>query len=299
MGRIAAVLRRMRCTAPGVVADAFREFIRQRSLETGAGIAYFAFFSLFPLAVFLFSILSYVLDEKTIITEVMRILDRAFPAGQNQFVRLVDENLGILFRGRGSLSIIAIVGLFWAGSNVFAVLVRYINLAWGARAVPLTFIRKRLFAFAGIVSLALTIVASFLLNTAVDIVSQFDLPFRHGEKLAGTAGWTYFTDAVPYIFGFLLLSVIYYWVPKTQVRLREACGGALAAIVALRLAYAGFKWSIVAGVLNYRVVYGSLATVVLSLFWIYICSLVILFGAHLGAAMSRCPVGPAGSERNF
>ena len=286
--RFARSLDRLRCGLAGVLVGASREFIRQRSLENGAGIAYFAFFSLFPLAVFLFAILSYVLDEATIVSEVIGILDRLFPAGQEQFVSLVEENLDILFRGRGSLSLIAIAGLFWAGSNVFAVLVRYINLAWGTRAAPLTFIRKRLFAFAWIVLMALLIVASFLANAAFDIVSQFDLPFRDVGTLAESTAWVLATGAVPYILGFLLLTALYYWVPNTRVRAREAMGGALAAVVLLRLAYGGFKWSIVVGVLNYRVVYGSLATVVLSLFWMYICGLVLLFGSHLGASMASC-----------
>lgn len=286
--RIVSRINRLRCGAAGVIVGACREFIHQRSLENGAGIAYFAFFSLFPLAVFLFAILSYVLDEATIVAEVIGILERLFPAGQDQFVSLVEENLDILFRGRGSLSLIAIAGLFWAGSNVFAVFVRYINLAWGTRAEPLTFIRKRLFAFGGIVVLALLIMASFLTNAAFDIVSQFDLPFQHAGTLAETTVWVLATSAVPYALGFLLLTALYYWVPNTRVRAREAMGGAVAAVLLLRLAYGGFKWSIVAGVLNYRVVYGSLATVVLSLFWMYICGLVILFGAHLGAAMAAC-----------
>jgi membrane protein len=40
------------------------------------------------------------------------------------------------------------------------------------------------------------------------------------------------------------------------------------------------------GLAPYQVVYGSLGTIVALIFWIYLSSWLILFGAHLGAAIS-------------
>ena len=41
------------------------------------------------------------------------------------------------------------------------------------------------------------------------------------------------------------------------------------------------------GILNYRLVYGSLTTVVIAMLWIYLSSLILFFGAHLSATAAR------------
>ena len=67
----------------------------------------------------------------------------------------------------------------------------------------------------------------------------------------------------------------------------SAAGGALLATMAWYGAVFGFKWSVQEGIVNYQLVYGSLATVVLTLIWIYVSSLILLFGAHLSAAIAH------------
>ena len=59
------------------------------------------------------------------------------------------------------------------------------------------------------------------------------------------------------------------------------------ATIAWRAAIFGFAWSVRTGLINYHVVYGSLATILLGMFWIYISSLILLFGAHFSAAIAR------------
>lgn len=263
------------------------EFIKLRSLEAGASIAFYALFSLFPLVIFLISSLGFFLDQGQVQTEVLSLLARVFPATAEGVSRMVEDNLGIVFNKRGSVSILAGIGLFWSGSNVFTAIVRNINLAWRTQMEPITILRDRLIAFAIITILAAGILFSFVIYPLLNLVSHLNVPFGEGRVVSETPLWGWLTNLPSYLLSFIFFFSLYRWIPKVRVRWREAIIGALVATVAWQLAILGFTWSIREGVLNYQVIYGSLATVLITMFWIYISSLILLFGAHLGAAYAR------------
>lgn len=280
------VNRLSRCVC-GVTATAVRDFFRLRSFETGAGIAFFTFFSLFPLIIFLISILGYILDMDRIQSEVLKLMEEVLPVSESDFTQLIEQNLRVLIDRRGSISILAAVGFLWAGSNMFAVLARYINLAWHTAARPHGFVKGRLVSFSIIFVLAVLIIFSLMSTTALNVLSRFNVPFREGVAISETPFWDFLTNLIPNLFGFVLFLVLYYWVPNTKVRWPEAIGGALVATVLLRLAINAFKWVVKEGILNYKVVYGSLAAVVMAMFWIYISIMILMFGAHLCAAIAQ------------
>ena len=215
------------------------------------------------------------------------MLARAFPATAEGVSKMVQDNLGIVFNKRGSVSILAGIGLFWSGSNVFTAIVRNINLAWHTKMEPIAILRDRLIAFAIITILAAVILLSFVSYPILNLISHFNVPFGEGKEISETPLWGWLASLPSYLLSFALFFSLYRWIPKVRVRWREAIVGALVATTAWRLAILGFTWSIREGIFNYQVVYGSLATVLITMFWIYISSLILLFGAHLGAAYAR------------
>jgi membrane protein len=92
---------------------------------------------------------------------------------------------------------------------------------------------------------------------------------------------------VPWLLTFLLILALYRWVPNTRVRTFEAFWGALPAAVATQATTAGFTWYLSSGLASYQFVYGPLGAVVALMVWIYLNSLIILFGAHLSAAIGH------------
>jgi membrane protein len=61
----------------------------------------------------------------------------------------------------------------------------------------------------------------------------------------------------------------------------------LVVAAAWELAANGFAWYVGSGLARYRIVYGSLGTVVALLFWVYLSAWLIILGAHLSAAVAR------------
>jgi membrane protein len=91
---------------------------------------------------------------------------------------------------------------------------------------------------------------------------------------------------------FVLFFILYRWVPNFPVPWPAAASSALLAAVAWNAFARAFSWYLGSGLAQYDLVYGSLGAIVALLYWIYWSSWIILFGAHLSAALA----GPGEGE---
>lgn len=91
------------------------------------------------------------------------------------------------------------------------------------------------------------------------------------------------TPVLNYLLSLLALLFLYLFIPNTKVRLRPALWGAVAASVMWLLAKWGFGLYVVK-VVPFNAVYGILGIIPLSVFWIYLTWLIVLFGLQLAYA---------------
>lgn len=93
-------------------------------------------------------------------------------------------------------------------------------------------------------------------------------------------------DLGPLLLGAAALTGLFYFVPNTRVRLRDAFAGALVASLALEAGKRGFT-AYLARVPTYKALYGSFAALPLFLLWVYFSWLVTLVAAMLSANLGR------------
>jgi len=265
-----------------VLSDAIRHFGDVRAAEATAGIAYYAIFSLFPLVLALIAAGSFVLESEQVQRQVLNIVSEAFPVSQP----LIERNIRAVLELRGTVRFVALISLVWSATGVLMALARNINRAW-PEARPRNFLEDRLLALGMVSGLAVLLALSSISNTVLDVLARFRVPLGGGLSIYETPLWTILSSALPRLFAFLALLGLYRWVPNTRVRWSDAFWGALAATVAWEVATNGFTWYLSSGLVQYELVYGSLGAVVALMLWIYIISLIALFGAHLSAAIAR------------
>jgi membrane protein len=244
-------------------------------------MAYYTLFSLFPLLLALVAGGSYLLDRQQVFQQVVDLVSNAFPISRS----LIEENLRQVLEVRGAVGIFGLVVALWSASGVFAILTRNINRAWTDGQLR-GFLQSRLVALGMVGVLAVLLVVSLLLSTALNLLSSFQIPLVNLQQLYGTPLWTILTDLVPWLFIFFLFLALYRWVPSVEVKWAAAFWAALVVAVAWELAANAFAWYVGSGLARYRIVYGSLGTVVALMFWIYLSSWIIIFGAHLSAAIA-------------
>jgi membrane protein len=93
-------------------------------------------------------------------------------------------------------------------------------------------------------------------------------------------------DLGPVLLGWLGLSCLFYFVPNTRVRRRDALAGGLLASVALDLGKRGFA-AYLLKVPTYKAVYGAFAVFPVFLIWVYFSWLVTLAAALVAANLAH------------
>lgn len=281
-GRLRLRLDRLAHDSPtAILIAAFRSFNAARATEAAAAIAYYTLFSFFPLLLILTAVGSVFLDVESIQQQVLTFVGETVPSAQE----LVRENIQQVLELRRPVGIVAAVGLLWAATGVFTVLARNINRAWQDAG---NFLEWRLvgLAIAGGVLAGLLFI-SILSAMLFSVLGQFELPFLGGVTVYDTHSWRLLSWLTPWTLMLLSTFGLYRWVPNTGVRWSDAGWGALVAASVWGVSKIGFTWYLGSELARHQLIYGSMATMVVLMLWIYLSGLIVLFGAHLSAAIGR------------
>jgi membrane protein len=261
-----------------IVKRTIDRFGKERTAEAAAGIAFFGLFSLFPMLLLLVSMGSSVLHKPEAQDQVLDILMEAFPFS----VDIVEENVQKVLRARGSVRIYGLVGLAWSATGAFTVLTRNINRAW-PNADRHNYLKMRLMAFGMLAGMVIVTSVLMVANMVLQV-----LPTSLIGIASLLASLRFFTHGVIWVLTFITLLWLYRWLPNTNVLWSEAAWGSFIASTGTFLVTIGFSWYLRSGsgLTNYNLVYGSLGTIVALMFWIYLLSFIVLFGAHLSSSIA-------------
>jgi len=252
-------------------------FGASRGAEAAAGMAYYALFSLFPLVLLLVAIGSFVLEQQQAFMQTIAFLNRIIPVSNE----LIFDNVREVLELRGAVGVVGLIASVWAAMGFFTVLSRNVGRAWPG-VQDRGFWQQRLVALSMIAILSLLLVLSLSLTAVLSLLARWPLP-----AWIDPDAWPLVAPAIPWLFSFFLYLGLYRWVPNTRVSWRAAFGAALVASVAWQMTSTAFSWYVSSGLARYRLLYGSVGTIVALLFWVYLTSWIILFGAHLSAAIAH------------
>ncbi|WP_298828421.1 YihY family inner membrane protein [uncultured Piscinibacter sp.] len=103
-------------------------------------------------------------------------------------------------------------------------------------------------------------------------------------------------DLGPALLSWAGLACLFYFMPNTRVRRRDAIAGGLIASVALELGKRGFT-AYLLKIPTYKAVYGAFAVFPVFLLWLYFSWLVTLAAALIAANLARAAATPPASRR--
>jgi membrane protein len=267
---------------PEIMRDTVERFTNARGSEAAAAMAYYTLFSLFPLLLALVAVGGFFLQQPRVFNEVVSLLGRVFPVSHS----LIATNLQQVIQVRGALGAIGLIGAVWSGTGVFSVLSNNVNEAWKS-AEERTFLQSRLVGLGMAGVLAILLVLSVVSSTAIDVLSNIQVPILHRLQVYSMPIWQAGSTVIPWLFTLLLFLALYWWVPTAKVKFTAALWAAAVATVAWEAASALFAYYVSSGLARYKILYGSLGSVAALMFWIYISSWIIILGAHLSAAIAQ------------
>lgn len=257
--------------APRLAERSIAEFLDDHCPQYAASIAYHVLFSIFPLAIVVASAAGIVLRATDTRTDVVDAIVANVPlsaSGSRQLRSLLEGATG----RNSTAGLVAIVGLVYGASGMMAAIRLSLGHAWDI-------VDDRPYLKGKLVDVGLLFAAAALALASVGLTLA--------ARLAGggAVGWL-LGVLVPLATSFAVVLFLYRFVPSTEVHLRDTWPAALLAACVFVLTENLFALY-VGHFADYNAVYGSLGAVIAFVFFVYLSSLVFLFGAEMASEWPR------------
>jgi membrane protein len=257
------------------------ELYNSEGLTHAASIAYYALLSLFPFLLLVLSILGSVTADADARDAVIRFVFEYFPRQFDFMTGQLDAFRGQTFRlGVGGLLV-----LTWASLGVFNAVSSAIDHAWGVERRR-SFLMHRLMSFLMMVSAGAIFILALILASLARIAET-----NWFWELLSRSPWLAWLSIVTANHGATVLLIVcvallFYFIPNTEIRFRWVWPGAIVTGLLWRGALSAFSWY-ARDLAAWNAIHGSITTVVVFLFWVYISAVILLYGVEMTAAYAR------------
>jgi membrane protein len=263
---------------------AYHGFLRDRGIDSAAALAFFGALALFPASLALVSAFALIDNKAHAAADILRIISSVAPHDTVVAIQgPLTQFLSIPSAGYALAT--GLVLTLWTLSGYLTAFGRAINTAYGIqegrRWVPL---RARMLLVAIVLMVAGAVIVLLLSGTptvAAAIAKSLALP-SWSALTWDIAKWPVLAALAAFVVG-----VLYYYTPNVRhLRIRWVTWGALLTIVVWTLATTGFAIYVL-NFSHYNRVYGWLGGAIVLLLWLYLSSLVVVFGAEVDSEIVR------------
>lgn len=255
-------------------------FYNSDDLTFASSIAYYSLLSLFPFFLLAFSIIAGVTSTDADRQAVLGFVLDYFP----QKFDFVDNQLSALQQSGLQLGVAGSLLMTWAAMGVFGAITSAVNHAWGVEKQP-SFFKHKLISFVMLLLAGVLLIVGLVLVSVVNVVEArwFAVVVEHTPWLLRLQSIA--LDWATTLIFILVVGLVFYFVPNAQVRFRDVWVGAVLTGLLWRAALAGFSYY-VTDAARFDV-HGSIAAVVVFLFWVYVSAVILLYGVEVTAANAR------------
>ncbi len=263
-------------------------FLRRLQREIGyddcmgmaAQIAYFNMLGLFPFLLFLISLLSYlpVLAPE----QVLANLSEALPA--EVFDMIKDTVQSVLGERQDSILGFGLIAALWSGSMGVGALITTINRAYNIRP-------RRNIVYQKFLSIVLTLVISLIMLASATIVLAGPRITQAAIEWTGLASnsaalWTSLRLLIVLLLTSGAVSILYFVAPEARQKFVWILPGTISTTILWFLGCSLFRL-FVRNFGSYNATYGSIATVIVLMIWLWLSGFLFLLGAEINAMMRR------------
>ncbi|UXR81891.1 YihY/virulence factor BrkB family protein [Staphylococcus sp. IVB6214] len=244
-----------------------------------AQLAYYFMLSLFPMLIFILSLVPlFNIDRKTIVNQI----SESAPADAASIVTsIIDDIMG---NASGSILSIGLILALWTASNGMTALMNSFNVAYDVEDSRNFFVSK-----------ALAVTFTLILGITLPITMVlFTFGEQIGNLLFGPLGlddqvrWIFslLRTALPVIAIFITFTVLYTAAPNVKIKLKSVLPGALFSTVVWIIGTLAFGYY-VSNFGNYSKTYGSIGGVIVLMLWLYITGFILIIGAEINAIIHQ------------
>jgi membrane protein len=253
-------------------------FLEDNAFKLSASLSYYTVFALGPLLVMIISLAGIFFGREAVEGRVYTQLNGL--VGNDAALQIQDIIRNIQSSQLGTAG--AIIGgiiLFIGATGVFTEMQDSINYIWSVKAKPkkgwLKYLTNRLLSFSLIVGISFILLVSLLVNAILNLLSDKLIRLLPSY----TVEIFHIVNSVIIIFVISgLFTVIFKVLPDAVIAWKDAIIGAV--FTALLFLLGKFLINYYIGRSNLGVTYGTAASIVIILTWVYYSSIILYFGAE-------------------
>ncbi|MCG1010948.1 YihY/virulence factor BrkB family protein [Salinicoccus sp. ID82-1] len=264
------------------------QFGKDDTSGMAAQLAYYFLLAIFPLLIFLLTLVPLFQIDQATITQFIQDYAPAQIAGTLEGI--INDVMG---GSSGGLLSVGLLFTLWSASNGMTALMNAFNVAYDIED-DRNFVVAKLWSLLFTIILALSILLTFVLIVFGEQI---------GNLLFGAIGldqqfqfvWNLVRSLLPVLLVFIVFLVIYTTAPNIKLQIKAVIPGAIFTTIAFLLASWAFSFYI-SNFSNYNATYGSIAGVIILILWLYITGVIIILGAQINAIMHKRAMEKEGEE---
>ncbi len=266
------------------------QFSKDNTTGMAAQLAYYFMLAIFPLLIFLLTLVPLFNIDQATITGFIE--DYAPAEISGMLTGIIND---VMSSSNGGLLSFGLIATLWSASNGMTALMNAFNVAYDVED-------NRNFVVAKGLSLIFTIVLTLsVLLVFVLIVFGGQI----GDLMFGVIGldqefstvWTLIRSILPVLLVFIVFLIMYSVAPNVKMHIKSVIPGTIFTTIAFLVMSWGFGFY-VSNFSNYSATYGSIAGVIILLLWLYITGIIIILGAQINAIIHKNDVLKEENKKN-
>ncbi len=242
-------------------------------------LAYYLVLSFFPFLIFLITLIGF---SKLNSNEVLDGLQRILPTAVFELTSTTIEEV-VNSQNTGLLGVSVILTI-WSASSAFRAVTKGVNKAYNIEENR-SFIKRAVIGMISVIALALTIISTLVMLVFGDLIGKFlntVLPFEHLINFI----WNILRYVIIIAMMVIVFAAIYKVTPARKIKFRNTIPGAIASTLGWLIVSLGFSFY-VNNFSHYSRLYGSIWTVFVLMIWLFITSIVFMFGVELNSVLDN------------
>jgi membrane protein len=251
------------------------ELARDYLTDWAGAVTYSAVMALFPFLLFLLALASFVIKPD----QAQSLIQQLSQVAPQDVTKIVGDRIrAITSEGQGGLLGIGALIALWSASSGMAEVQKALNIVYGVK-------ENRPFWKSRGIALLMTIFASVItIIAALVAIASPALAGMIGGPVGTAMVWLRLPAA-----GLLMMflwATLYYALPDVEQDFKFITPGSVMGVIVWILASWGFS-VYVANFGKYEATYGSVGGIIVMLLWMWISSVVLLFGAEVNAVIEH------------
>lgn len=252
--------------------------------ERAASVSFNFLMAIPPLFIFIFTLLSYIPGSKRLYEEILILLRGVIPdATTYTMIKNVMDDF--FATGTGTLSFGLLLALYFASNATLTIMRTFRKSMLHIEVEERNFIEVRLSAIRLTFIIVLLIIATIMIMLTQTIIlnwiiEQMNIKDNVIDFIFGSGQFV-----VTFLLIFLAIGLVYRYAPHVQKKWKIRTPGALlATILIMSFTYFFSYW--VNNIASYNKIYGSLGSILILMFLVFVNSLVLLIGFELNVSIN-------------